>query len=194
MGPYHAIMVHFPVGFLTVAAGSVIFRALSDSALARAFDRVLVATLLIGVATGLMAYTLGQFVWPPATLQATPLGRNHMMGATWLLSSWSAVLFLRWRRGERVWEGRVNRAAMLSLGGLGVLQLAVTGTIGGHLHGAPAYVGEILRMLGLDLYQTGFVPDWVLAVLAVTIVAMPALAIASTRSRGVARRRPEDAR
>lgn len=183
MGPYHAIMVHFPVGFWTVAAVTVIFRALSDSPLARAFDRVLIATLLIGVSTGVVAYVLGQLVWPPATLQATPLGRNHMMGATWSLTSWSTVLFLRWRCGERVWDGPVNRAAMLSLGLLGGLQLTVTGTIGGHLHGAPAYVGEILRMLGLDLYQTGFVPNWVLVVLVVAIVGMPILAIASTRHR-----------
>jgi hypothetical protein len=193
MGPYHAIMVHFPVAFWTVAALTVIFRALSDRPLARAFDRVLVATLVMGVCAGVVAYTLGQFVWPPATLQATPLGRNHMMGATWTLTSWSAVLFLRWRCGERVWESRASRAAMLALGGLGVLQLMVTGTIGGHLHGAPAYVGEILRMLGLDLYRTGFVPNWVLAALVMATVAMPVLAFASTRGRD-APRPPEGSR
>ena len=43
MGPYHAIMVHFPVALWTVASGIIIFRALSDSLLARALDRVLVS-------------------------------------------------------------------------------------------------------------------------------------------------------
>jgi hypothetical protein len=183
MGPYHAIAVHFPVALWTVASGIIIFRALSDGAMARAFDRVLVPLLLLGVVTGLMAYTLGQLVWPPDTLQSTPLGRNHMLAATWSLFYWAAVLFLRWRIGERAWEGAVNRLIMLCLGALGAGLLTITGTLGGHLHGAPAYLSEILRMLGFDVYHTFYVPSWVLAVLAIAIVAMPLLAIAATRGR-----------
>lgn len=183
MGPYHAIMVHFPVALWTVASGIIIFRALSEGALARAFDRVLVPILVIGVGTGLAAYTLGQLVWPPDTLQSTPLGRNHMLAATWSLFYWAAVLFLRWRIGERAWEGIVNRLIMVGLGALGAGLLTITGTLGGHLHGAPAYLSEILRMLGLDVYQTFYVPTWVLGVLAIVMVAMPALTIAATRGR-----------
>ena len=119
MGPYHAIMVHFPVSLWMVASGIIVYRALSDGELARALDRVLVPLLVIGVATGLVAYTLGQLVWPPSTLQKTPLGRNHMMGATWTLSYWAAVLFLRWRAGEHVWESRQRRLVMVILGALG---------------------------------------------------------------------------
>ena len=181
MGPYHAIMVHFPVALWTVAAGIIIFRGFSEGSLARAFDRVLVSLLFIGVATGLVAYVLGQLVWSPDTLQATPLGRNHMMAATWSLFYWAAVLFLRWRTGERAWEGAINRLIMVVLGTLGAGLLAITGTLGGHLHGAPAYLSEILRMLGFDVYQTYYVPNGVLAVLAIVIVAMPALAIAAGR-------------
>ena len=181
MGPYHAIMVHFPVALWTVAAGIIIFRGVSESPLARAFDRVLVSLLLIGVATGLVAYVLGQLVWSPDTLQATPLGRNHMMAATWSLFYWGAVLFLRWRTGERAWEGAINRLIMVVLGALGAGLLAITGTLGGHLHGAPAYLSEILRMLGFDVYQTYYVPNGALVVLAIVIVAMPALSIAAAR-------------
>ena len=181
MGPYHAIMVHFPVALWTVAAGIIIFRGVSQGSLARAFDRVLVSLLFLGVASGLVAYVLGQLVWSPDTLQATPLGRNHMMAATWSLFYWAAVLFLRWRSGERAWEGAINRLIMVGLGALGAGLLAITGTLGGHLHGAPAYLSEILRMLGFDVYQTYYVPNGVLAVLAIVIVAMPALAIAAAR-------------
>ncbi|MCM2313168.1 MAG: hypothetical protein NDI84_17400 [Steroidobacteraceae bacterium] len=183
MGPYHAIMVHFPVALWIVASAIVIFRALSASPLALAFDRVLMPFLVLGVVTGLIAYTLGQLVWPPDTLQSTPLGRNHMMTATWSLTCWSVVLFLRWRGGERVWDGRANRLVMLILGALGGLLLAATGTLGGHLHGAPAYLSEIVRMLiGWDVYETHYIPNWALGVLAVVIVAMPALAIATSRA------------
>jgi hypothetical protein len=181
MGPYHAIMVHFPVALWTVASGIIILRALSDGVMARAFDRVLVPLLVLGVVTGLVAYTLGQLVWPPDTLQSTPLGRNHMLAATWSLFYWAAVLFLRWRSGERAWEGGVNRLIMVCLGALGAGLLTITGTLGGHLHGAPAYLSEILRMLGFDVYHTFYVPSWALAVLALVIVAMPLLAVAATR-------------
>jgi hypothetical protein len=188
MGPYHAIMVHFPVALWTVASAIVIYRALSDGPLARAFDRVLMPLLVLGVVTGLGAYVLGQLVWPPETLQSTPLGRNHMMAATWSMFCWAAVLFLRWRAGEAVWTSRPSRAAMLALGLLGATLLAATGTLGGHLHGAPAYLSELVRLFGWDVYKTHYIPTWVLVVLALVILAMPALAIATARSDARRRR------
>jgi hypothetical protein len=191
MGPYHAIAVHFPVALWMVSSGIVIFRGLSDSALARALDRVLLTFLAIGVATGVVSYTLGLLVWPPDTLQTTPLGRNHMIAASWSLCSWSAVLFLRWRIGERVWEGIVNRLIMVGLGALGASQLAATGTLGGHLHGAPAYLSELMRPFGWDVYETFYLPTWMLLVLAAVIVAMPALAIVATRGRAARLQRQE---
>lgn len=183
MGPYHAIMVHFPVALWTVCSGIILFRALSDGPLARAFDRVLVSLLVLGVVAGLASYSLGLMVWPPETLQTTPLGRNHMIAASWSLGSWAALLFLRWRVGEKVWEGMVNRLIMVGLGILGASQLAATGTLGGHLHGAPAYLSELLRPFGWDVYHTFYLPGWVLVSLAVVIVAMPVLAFLATRGR-----------
>jgi hypothetical protein len=194
MGPYHAIMVHFPVALWTVASGIIIFRALSDGLLAQALDRVLVPLLLASVATGLVAYVLGLLVWPPETLQSTPLGRNHMMAATGSLFFWTAVLFLRWRAGGRVWEDLTNRLIMVGLGAIGAGLLTITGTLGGHLHGAPAYLSELLRMIGLDVYRTYYVPTWALGVVAVVIVAMPALAIAASRDRAAQLPRQETGR
>ena len=80
---------------------------------------------------------------------------------------------------------------MVGLGALGAGLLTVTGTLGGHLHGAPAYLSEMLRVLGFDVYQTFYVPTWVLVVLGVVIVAMPALAIATTRGRAAQPQRQE---
>ena len=191
MGPYHAIMVHFPVAFWTVAAGAIILRALSDRPLARAFDRVLIACLVIGEAAGLAAYVLGQLVWPPDTLQATPLGRNHMLAATWSLFFFGAVLYLRWRAGEQVWDGPINRMVMLLLGSLGALLLAVTGTLGGHLHGAPARLSDLLKMVGLNVYETFYLPNWMLGVVAVAIAALLAMGISAARRPAGARQRQE---
>ena len=191
MGPYHAIMVHFPVALWLVASGIVFFRAVSDGRLARNFDRVLVPLLLVGVATGMTAYGLGLLVWPPDTLQTTPLGRNHMCAASWSLTSWAAVLFVRWWVGERVWEGASHRLIMVGLGTLGATQLAATGTLGGHLHGAPAYLSELLRPFGWDVYQTFYLPNWMLLLLAAVIVAMPVLAIVTVRGGGAGSRSGE---
>lgn len=192
MGPYHAIMVHFPVAFWTVAAGAIILRSLSDRPLARAFDRVLVACLVIGETAGLLAYVLGQLVWPPDTLQATPLGRNHMMAATWSLFFFGSVLVLRWRAGEQVWQGPVNRMVMLLLGSLGALLLAITGTLGGHLHGAPARLSDLLKMVGFNVYETFYLPSWMLGVVAVVIVALLALGVVGARTPAGSAPRQED--
>jgi hypothetical protein len=70
---------------------------------------------------------------------------------------------------------------MVILGALGAGLLAITGTLGGHLHGAPAYLSEILRMLGWDVYTTFYVPNWVLGVLAIVIIAMPVMAKRAAR-------------
>ncbi|HET7204351.1 MAG TPA: DUF2231 domain-containing protein [Steroidobacteraceae bacterium] len=182
MGPYHAIMVHFPVAFWIVASGIVIYRACSDATLARALDRVLPVLLVIGVMTGVVSYVLGQFVWSPAAVQKTPLGRNHMIGATWTLSCWAAVLYLRWRAGESVWSTPLRRVVMATLGSVGGVLLAVTGTLGGHLHGAPAQLSDLLRLVGFDVYTTFYVPTWALIVMVGATVAMPVLAIVATRA------------
>ena len=193
MGPYHAIMVHFPVAFWTVASGAIVLRSLSDRPLALAFDRVLIACLVIGEASGLVAYVLGQLVWPPDTLQATPLGRNHMMAATWSLFFFGSVLFLRWRAGERVWQGPVHRLVMLLLGSLGALLLAVTGTLGGHLHGAPARLSDLLKKVGFNVYETFYLPNWMLGVVAVVIVALLALGMSGARRPAGSTQRQERA-
>lgn len=182
MGPYHAIMVHFPVALWTVASGILVFRALSDGPAARAFDRVLVPLLALGAMTGAVSYLLGWFVWPAHALQATPLGRNHIIGATWSLVFWTAALVMRFSCGERVWVDTTQRAIMLGLGVVGGVVLALTGTLGGHLHGAPARLSELLHLIGLDVYQTFYVPNWTLVVAGVVTVAMPTLAIVVSRA------------
>jgi hypothetical protein len=37
-------------------------------------------------------------------------------------------------------------------------------------------------LIGWDVYETHYIPNWALAVIAVVIVAMPALAIATSRA------------
>jgi len=183
MGPYHAMMAHFPVAVWITASMIIAVRALHDGPLAQAMDRVLVPFLVFGALTGVMTYVLGLMVWPPDTLQTTPLGRNHMMAATWSMFYWGAVLALRWWVGEKAWEGLTNRLIMLGLGALGGGLLAITGTLGGHLQGAPSFVSNILRVIGWEVYASFYLPNWVLVMLAVVIVLMPAVALVTLRAR-----------
>lgn len=183
MGPYHALMAHFPVAVWITASMIIVVRALYDGPLAKAMDRVLVPFLVFGAFTGVLTYVLGLLVWPADTLQTTPLGRNHMMAATWSMFYWGAVLLLRWWVGEKAWEGLTNRLIMLGLGALGGGLLAITGTLGGHLHGAPSFVSSVLRMVGWEVYTSFYFPNWVLVMLALVIVAMPVVALVTLRGR-----------
>lgn len=183
MAPYHAMMAHFPVAIYLTASMILVYRAISDGQLARSFDRVLVPLLALGLVTGIVTYVFGLMVWPADTLQTTPLGRNHMMAATWSMGYWAAVLVLRWWVGEKAWEGLTNRLIMLGLGALGGGLLAITGTIGGHLHGAPSFLTSVLREVGWEVYATFYFPTWMMFVLALVIIAMPVVAIVTVRGR-----------
>jgi hypothetical protein len=183
MGPYHAMMAHFPVALWITASIILIARALWDNELARTLDRALVPLLMLGLVTGAITFVLGLMVWPADTLQTTPLGRNHMMAAAWSMGYWAAVMVLRWWAGEKCWISLTNRLIMLGLGALGGGLLAITGTIGGHLHGAPSFLTDVLRQVGWEVYATFYLPNWVLLVLAVVIIVMPIVSIVSSRSR-----------
>jgi hypothetical protein len=192
MGPYHAMMAHFPVAVWITASMIIVVRALFDGPLARSLDRVLVPFLAFGAVTGVITYVLGLLVWPADTLQTTPLGRNHMMAATWSMFYWGAVMVLRWWVGEKAWEGLLNRLIMLGLGALGGGLLAITGTLGGHLHGAPSFISSVLRVIGWEVYASFYFPNWVLVLLAAVIVAMPLIALVTLRGRPPRRRVEEN--
>ncbi len=170
MAPYHFVLVHFPLALWTTAAIVILLRALSEGSLAKASDRVLVPLLALGLAMGVLAYAVGLLVWPWETLTASPLARNHSLAATWSLAYWALLLFVRWKQGEAVWQG-VTRWVMAGLAGLGAVLLTVTGTLGGHLTGAPTAVSRVLHFLGWDVYTTFFVPNaTVLALVAAALI------------------------
>lgn len=109
---------------------------------------------------------MGLMVWPWETISASALGRNHVLTASWTVTYWAAVLFVRWRRGEAVWNG-MTRWIMAGLALLGSALLGITGTLGGHLVGIYTEVSVALRMLGWDVYTTYYVPDMTLVAIGV---------------------------
>jgi hypothetical protein len=181
MAAYHIVLVHFPIALWTTAALAILIRALSDSPFAKACDRVLVPLLVLGIAGGVAAYVVGLLVWPWDALASSPLGRNHMLAATWSLAYWTLVAVVRWRAGDAIWNG-AGRWIMLGLAGLGTGLLTIAGTLGGHLSGTATLVSQMLRLLGWEVYTTFYVPDFTLVVILVAAVVLVAIGFWSGRT------------
>jgi len=181
MAAYHVVLVHFPLALWMTATLAILFRAVSGGSLARGIDRALAPMLLLALVLGLLAYGVGGLVWPWETVSASPLGRNHVLAATWTMAYWALVLALRWRGGEAVWQGPM-RAVMAGLALVGSVLLGITGTLGGHLVGIYTEVSQALRLLGWEVYTTFYVPDLTLAVLGLASLLLLGLALLGRRA------------
>jgi uncharacterized membrane protein len=182
MGAYHAMLVHFPLALWTTAALVILIRALSDGSFAQSCDRVLTPLLLLGVLAGLVAYLVGFMVRPVESIIHSPMGRNHLLVASWTLAYWILVLVTRWRLGVHAWHG-ASRWIMLGIAALGVGLLTITGNLGGLLTetGKATAVTELLRALGWEVYTTFYVPDFVLVLIVVAVAVMVVVSIVGHR-------------
>ena len=183
MAAYHVVLVHFPIALWMTATLAILLRAFSDGALAKAVDRALVPLLTISLLSGLIAFAVGTQVWPWETISNSALGRNHVLTASWTVTYWTALLVVRWRRGEAVWIG-FSRWIMAALALLGSALLGITGTIGGHLVGIYTEVSDGLRLLGWEVYTTYYVPNMTLIALYVLSALLLTMGLA-TRSKSV---------
>lgn len=181
MAAYHVVLVHFPIALWMTATLAILWRAVSDGALARAIDRALVPLLTAGLIFGVVAYLVGLLVWPWEAISSTPLGRNHMLLATWTVAYWALLLATRWIQGEAVWDG-LMRWIMAGLAVLGSVLLGITGTLGGHLVGIYTEVSDALRLLGWEVYTTFYVPTVTLAVIVIVTLALIGLGLWGRRA------------
>ena len=182
MAGYHVVLVHFPIALWMTATLAILWRALSDGALAKAIDRALVPLLTFGLIAGLAAYAVGLMVWPWESISSSPLGRNHVLLATWTVAYWALLLATRWIQGEAVWNG-VMRWVMAGLAILGSVLLGITGTLGGHLVGIYTEVSEVLRLFGWEVYTTFYVPMLTLTAIGVVTVLLIGLGVWGSKER-----------
>jgi len=191
MAAYHVVLVHFPIALWMTATLAILWRTFSDGPLAKAIDRALVPLLAIGLLSGVVAYGVGLMVWPWETVSSTPMGRNHMLLASWTVAYWALLLATRWLQGEAVWDG-VMRWIMAGLALLGSVLLGITGTLGGHLVGIYTQVSDALRPLGWEVYTTFYVPTLTLAAIGLVTLLLVGLGlwgrIAHSAGRGNASR------
>lgn len=171
MAAYHVVLVHFPIALWMTATLAILWRAVSDGPIGLAMDRALMPLLSIGLVAGVAAYIVGINVWPWEALSSTPMGRNHMLLATWTLVYWTLILVTRWMHGSAIWEGS-TRWIMAGMALLGSALLGVTGTLGGHLIGVYTEVVDVLRFFGWEVYTTYYLPNGTLLLLVAAAVIM----------------------
>ena len=171
MGVYHLLVQAFPIVLWYTAFLFILIRFLFDGPYAQGLAKAIAPLILLGLLGGIVTFILGFLVWPLGAVISSPLGRNHIVLATWTLVYWSVLLVFVWRLGEAVWRG-VNRWLMPLLSALGVALLTITGTLGGSVAHNPSAVSDVVRfVLGWEVYTTLYVPDLTLALsLAVSIV------------------------
>jgi hypothetical protein len=155
---------------------AIVWRAISDGPVAKAVDRALVPLLTLGLLAGITAYLVGTQVWQWQAISSTPLGRNHMLLASWTVSYWALLLAIRWIEGEAVWEG-ITRWIMAGLALLGSALLGITGTLGGHLVGIYTEVSDVLRFFGWEVYTTYYVPNITLLVIVAAAIVLAAIGL-----------------
>jgi hypothetical protein len=175
MGVYHLLVQAFPIVLWYTAFLFILVRAVSDGSLAQGLAKAVTPLILLGVLGGVATYVLGFLVWPFGALISSPLGRNHMLLASWTLVYWTVLLVFAWRLGDTLWQGTA-RWIMPVLAALGVALLTITGTLGGSAAHNPSAVSEIVRfVLGWEIYTTLYIPDvtlWLLVISSIVLVAL----------------------
>ncbi len=180
MAAYHVVLVHFPIALWLSSALLIFLRVISDGPLGQAADRALPLFLVLGVVFGAVTYLVGLNVWDWQALSSSPMGRNHMLTASWSLAYFTLLAITRLMQGDALWHG-FPRLVMLVLSGVGVVLVGVTGTLGGHLIGVYTEVGQVLRLLGWEIYTTYYVPNLTVGLLIVVGVAMAVLGLMAGR-------------
>jgi uncharacterized membrane protein len=180
MSAYHVMLVHFPIALWTTAFLIILVRTFSAAPLVRAAEGALTPLLGFGALTGAAAFAVGLLVWPPEAVVSSPLARNHVLLGAWSLAYWTLLWVVRWRAGERVWEGS-SRWVMLALAALGVGLQTLTGTIGGYLAGNPSAVSEVVRKVGWEVFTTFYLPTWMLVVVIIAAVALTGIGFLGSR-------------
>lgn len=177
MGVYHLLVQAFPIVLWYTALLFILVRALSDGSFSQGLAKAITPLILLGLLGGIVTYALGFLVWPLGAVTSSPLGRNHILLATWTLVYWTVLLIFAWRLGDALWRG-LNRWLMPLLSAMGVALLTITGTLGGSTAHNPSAVSDVVRfLLGWEIYTTLYVPNLVLGLSLVASIALLGLAL-----------------
>ncbi len=179
---YHILVAHFPVGLWVTAYLFILIRCLSDADFAVRLQKAIWPVAALGTLAGFVTYGLGLTIYPWSAITESPLGRNHIMLATWTLSYWTVMSVLGYRFRRHLFEGG-QRWITLVLATIGVMVITITGTLGGSLTGTPSLVTKSLGWIGWDVYMTFYLPTWMLATFFAGTVVLIAIGLAGRARR-----------
>lgn len=180
---YHILAAHFPVALWMTAYLFILIRSFSDSEFAVRLQRAIWPVAALGTLAGFVTYSLGLTIYPWSAITESPLGRNHIMLATWTLSYWTVMSVLGYRFRRNLFDG-AQRWVTFTLATIGALVITITGTLGGSLTGTPSLVTKSLGYIGWNVYMTFYLPTWMLLVYGLGAVLLIAIGIAGWRRHG----------
>lgn len=160
MSGIHHMLVHFPLGFWTLATLMILVGSFTNGRLAKISREGLLSVLVLSILAAAVTVASGFLVWPVEAALSSPLTRNHILTALWSLGVFLMLTVLVWRAGSNAFDG-MRRWVLVVLALIGLSTFASAGTLGGHLVGATTRFSELLKFFGWDVYNTFYVPTWV---------------------------------
>lgn len=180
MAVYHVLAVHFPIALWMTAYLFIFLRTFSDAEIIVRLQKSIWPLILLGSLVGAVAYILGLQIYPWSAITQSPLGRNHIMLATWTLSYWTVMGILGFRLRRHLF-GAGQRWITFALASIGALVVTITGTLGGSLTGTPSFVTKSLGVIGWNVYTTFYLPNWMLIVFVAGALLLIALGYAGRK-------------
>ncbi len=153
LAPFHAVVLHYPIGFLTVAVVLEVCRIRRPSEEVR---RVVALILWLSLITGLLAASFGIMRAEGGDYEGATLNRHRALGMS-IPVMMSLTLWLLWFAYRRGQLSPVRHLYRVALAGTFLLLIAA-GHYGGSLtHGsrylvenAPEFVREMMEEMGLE--------------------------------------------
>lgn len=179
----HHMLIHLPLTLWVLAAMMIMVRAFSAGKLARTAEQGLVPVLLLSLLGGAAAIISGFLVWPWDASLYSPLARNHILMSVWSMGIWGVMAALLIQGKSALWNG-FERWIMVVLALAASLLLLVTGTSGGKIAGIPSYLFAVLDEMGMNIYQTFYLPWSSIAALMVVGAFMALIGLAGRRTQG----------
>lgn len=178
---YHILVVHFPIALWMVAYLFILYRTFSNGELAVRLQKSVWPLIFLGSLAGIVAYGLGLLIYPWSAITESPLGRNHIILATWTLSYWIVIGSIGYRFRRHLYEGG-QRWITFALATIGAAVTAITGTLGGSLAGTPSLVTKSLGLIGWNVYMTFYLPTWMLLLYGAGAVLLVGIGLYGRRS------------
>ncbi|WP_151705572.1 DUF2231 domain-containing protein [Nitrincola alkalilacustris] len=157
----HHMLVHFPLAFWALATLMILIASLTHGYWADISRKALLPLLILSLLGAVAAIISGLLVWPLEANTHSPMTRNHILTSYWSAAIYALLTLLIWRGGASAFSG-CKRWVLVILALIGSVLFAISGTLGGHLAGAPTHFSTLLGLLGWNVYSTLYVPDWTL--------------------------------